>query len=74
MYCRNCGCYGPAKRKTQGNFFIELVLWFTFIIPGLIYSIWRLSTKTDVCRNCGSENIIPEDSPMLAAKQESKKN
>ncbi|MBW7903001.1 MAG: hypothetical protein H3C26_16080 [Rhodocyclaceae bacterium] len=43
---------------------IELVLWLCVIVPGLVYSIWRLSSKYDACPSCGGTALIPEDSPL----------
>jgi len=48
MYCKNCGFVGVPKMFVRGSFFIELVLWVCFIIPGIIYSIWRLTNKADL--------------------------
>lgn len=59
MKCALCGYVGPAKRVTKGSFLIELLLWFFFIIPGLIYSIWRLSNKVKICPKCKHETLIP---------------
>ena len=61
--CPRCGIQGIPVRKTRGNFFIELALWLCFIIPGLIYSIWRLSTRYDACANCGNSGLVPVSSP-----------
>jgi|SRR5690554_3070057 len=63
--CTNCGYEGKAKFKTKGSFLIEIVLWLFFIIPGLIYSLWRMSaSKMMVCPECDNINtMIPADSP-----------
>lgn len=61
--CPNCGYMGQAKKITKGSILIELVLWLCFIIPGLIYSIWRLTTKHLACPSCGATNMVPIDSP-----------
>lgn len=55
--CPNCSFEGEAKTKTPGSFLIELVLWLCFLIPGLIYSIWRLSARGKVCPRCEFKNI-----------------
>ena len=34
-----------------------------YIIPGLIYSIWRRSKKSTVCKACGSNNTVPLGTP-----------
>lgn len=64
VVCKNCGYVGKSKQHTDGNILIELVLWLLFLLPGLIYSIWRLTTRKTVCAKCGSTNIIPVDSPQ----------
>lgn len=62
--CSNCGYHGEPKRVTKGNFFIELILWLCLLIPGIIYSIWRLSSRYDACPKCGAPNMVPEGSPI----------
>jgi ribosomal protein S27AE len=61
--CSNCGYTGSAKKVTKGSTLIELVLWLCFIIPGLIYSIWRLSSKHLACPQCGASHLVPLESP-----------
>jgi hypothetical protein len=63
MVCQNCGYRGKPKKITKGSIFIELILWLAFLIPGLIYSIWRLTTKYWACPRCRAPNMIPLDSP-----------
>lgn len=65
--CTNCGFTGKPKKVIKGSIFIEIILWIAFLIPGVVYSIWRHTTKQKVCRKCGAPNMIPEDSPK--AKQ-----
>jgi hypothetical protein len=50
-----------------GSFVIELFLWLIFLLPGLIYSIWRVSTKHQVCGRCQSRELVPLDSARAAA-------
>jgi hypothetical protein len=64
VYCRNCGTVGKYKKRVRGWFALELLLWLMFIVPGFCYSIWRLSSKDKVCAACGSEAILPADSPQ----------
>lgn len=66
-FCKVCGYVGATKRHMPGSIFIEIILWLCFIIPGLIYTIWRHSASKQVCKSCGSKEIIPTDSPI--AKQ-----
>ena len=63
LVCPNCGFQGDEKRITKGSFFIELILWLCFLIPGLIYSIWRLTTITWGCPSCGAPHMVQIDSP-----------
>ena len=63
MICTSCGQVGTAKRITKGSIFIEILLWLFFLLPGLIYSIWRLSSKYDACPSCKNPSMIPVDSP-----------
>jgi ribosomal protein S27AE len=64
FFCMNCGFVGDQKMLTKGSILIEIALWIFFIVPGLIYSLWRLTTKHKACPKCGANNMIPEDSPM----------
>ena len=64
LICPNCGNIGSPKTVTEGSILIELVLWICFIIPGVIYSLWRLTTRHKACSSCGAANLIPLDSPM----------
>jgi hypothetical protein len=73
--CGNCGTFGRPKHRDRGSLALELSLWvigillclFTFglaILIPIIYSIWRCSTTYRTCRACGSERLIPENSPV----------
>jgi len=64
MYCPNCGTVAKPKKVTKGSFLIEVFLWLLFIIPGVIYSLWRLTTKAEVCPKCGAPNMIPSPVQM----------
>lgn len=62
--CTTCGNQGKPATRTKGNIFFEIILWLFFIIPGLLYSIWRLTTKEKVCPKCKNPTMIPLDSPQ----------
>lgn len=62
--CANCGTLGKPVRTMRGSIWIEIVLWLSFLVPGIIYSLWRLTTKSTGCRVCGSENLVPVNSPV----------
>lgn len=64
LICPACGTQtDAAMTKTKGSTGIELILWLCFIIPGLIYSIWRMNSKYDVCPACKQPGMIPLNSP-----------
>jgi len=63
LVCTQCGYIGEPKGAIGGNGCIEVLLWFFFIIPGLIYSIWRSSSRYKICPKCKSPSLIPIDSP-----------
>lgn len=71
LICSNCGTIGKPKTLTKGSFFIELILWIFLIIPGIIYSIWRLTTRTKVCSFCKAENMVSLNSPVGKSLQKS---
>jgi len=63
MVCTRCGTIGWPKRYTPGTFGMELLLFLFFIIPGLIYGIWRIAARKDVCAACLSDALVPIGSP-----------
>ncbi len=67
LYCPNCGTIGKPKRLTKGSFVIEVFLWLLLIVPGLLYSLWRMTSKQLVCPSCQHPNMIPTDSPKALA-------
>lgn len=62
--CTNCGYQGKPVTMTRGGIGTEIILWLLFIIPGLLYSIWRMSTKYTACPKCKKQTMIPIDSLM----------
>ncbi len=67
LYCSNCGIVGTPKKRVKGSFWVEVLLWLCFVVPGMIYSVWRLTTQDVVCPSCGAPNMIPVDSPKARA-------
>lgn len=63
MLCTTCLTVGVPQRRARGSLLLEIVLWLCAIIPGLVYSAWRLSSRRRVCRACGGKELIPVDSP-----------
>jgi hypothetical protein len=62
--CVQCGHCAPTVSKTPGSTGVELLAWLLFIVPGLIYSLWRLSGRRQVCAVCGHDKLVPPDSPV----------
>lgn len=66
-FCKACGHSGPSKTVVRGSIWLELILWLCFLIPGFIYSVWRLTGKTSACTECGSHDLVPPNSPVALA-------
>jgi hypothetical protein len=66
-FCKTCHTVGGTKRHMPGSILIEIIMWCCFLVPGIIYTLWRHSAVKQVCRSCGSKEVIPVDSPL--AKQ-----
>ena len=65
LICTNCGTVvTDPKTATKGHFLFEVILWLCFIVPGMLYTIWRLTTRAKVCHSCGSANLVSLDSPV----------
>jgi hypothetical protein len=73
--CSICGTVGYPKTITRGSIMIEIILWLCFLVPGLLYSIWRLTTRTaNGCPSCGSTSMIPLNSPIARQLNKSLNN
>ncbi|MDD2839021.1 MAG: YqaE/Pmp3 family membrane protein [Sulfuricurvum sp.] len=57
-YCTSCKNFTSIALK-KGNGWIELILYLFYLIPGIIYSIWRRSGEPNVCPICKSDTLIP---------------
>lgn len=64
VVCTQCGYVGEPKTVTKGSLGVEIIMWLLFLLPGLVYSIWRLSSKHDGCPTCGNTALIPRGAPM----------
>lgn len=64
LICKACGHMGKPARKTKGSLLIEIVLWICFIVPGLVYTLWRCTTRFNACKKCGGTELVPVDSPI----------
>jgi len=62
--CTTCGTVGPTRRMMKGSLVTEFGLWCFFLVPGLLYTIWRHSSVYYGCAKCGAATVIPLDSPV----------
>lgn len=63
-FCPRCHFRGAPLWKVRGTFALELLLYLFFVLPGIAYTIWRLSNKYTVCPECGEANMVPVTSPI----------
>ena len=62
--CTTCGWTGSgARTKLSGSDGIQLLLLLCFIIPGLIYWMWRRSNWLRPCPKCGNNTLVPASTP-----------
>jgi hypothetical protein len=61
--CAQCGHVGKPRFAAKGSLGVEILLWFFFLLPGFIYSVWRLSSKSNSCVQCKSPSLVPVTSP-----------
>jgi len=62
--CTSCGTVSRGKRTIKGSALLEIVLWCCMILPGLLYTIYRLHTREIVCPKCRKSTIIPANTPF----------
>jgi ssDNA-binding Zn-finger/Zn-ribbon topoisomerase 1 len=62
--CKDCGYKGAVKKTRKGSLLIEIILWFCFLIPGLIYTVWRFTNRVYFCPSCRSHKMLAIDSPL----------
>lgn len=65
--CMECGSVVCPVKVTPGSFGTEIILWIFFIIPGILYSIWRMTAKDEICPVCKSDKFLPVNSPKAQA-------
>lgn len=56
--CQDCDFQGRVLKTKRGSWGVELGLWFTLILPGLLYSMWRAYGNQFHCSECASGNVI----------------
>ena len=63
LICTTCLSQSGTKRHMKGSLLIELFLWLCFLVPGILYSVWRHTTVAQVCKACNSIELVPIDTP-----------
>jgi hypothetical protein len=61
LVCTHCGT--ADRTRLPGSGWIELVLYLFYIVPGVIYSIWR-RTGSPACAACGQRSLISAQTPV----------
>ena len=67
IYCNKCKQCGESKLKGSG--WITLILILFYIIPGVIYMIWRRSGLGE-CKFCSSSDVIPASQKPVQLNQQ----
>lgn len=72
-FCNSCK-NTTSNPIRKGNGWIEFVLYLCYLIPGIIYSIWRRSGPPNVCPICKTAGVVPEwaAKPPAAGKVEAR--
>lgn len=61
--CAQCETVGDSKVRMPGSFVVELALYLLWILPGVIYTVWRYTNTERACTACGAKTLLPVDSP-----------
>ena len=67
LYCTACGTVAIPKRYTKGSFGMEILLWLLMVLPGVLYTLWRITSKYAGCPQCQAPGMIPLTSPVAQA-------
>ena len=62
--CKQCGTLNETGDALPGSGWIELILWLCYLIPGLIYSIWRRAKRNAACSACSSRELVQVGTPV----------
>lgn len=59
LFCQDCELAGVGASSKRGSVLITILLLCFFLIPGIVYMIYRNHTKGTQCEHCHSKNVIP---------------
>ncbi|CAI2718679.1 hypothetical protein [Nitrospina watsonii] len=62
--CLTCGCQRTPINVRRGHVAIETLLWLCYIVPGVVYTLWRTLRRHDVCPKCRNPSIVKTTSPQ----------
>lgn len=63
LLCMQCHEITEKPKKVMpGSAIMELLLWLFFLLPGMLYSVWRYHARTSVCPTCTAADLIPANS------------
>ncbi|MDH5762415.1 MAG: hypothetical protein OEZ51_05490 [Nitrospinota bacterium] len=65
--CMECGCQRDPIDAKRGLLVIEIFMWLLYILPGVIYSIWRRVRKQQICPNCRNPSVVLTSSSRAMA-------
>lgn len=61
--CTTCGTmFNRPKIVKPGHWLITVVLVFFYIIPAVIFEVWRTAKERKCCPSCGAATVIPSAS------------
>ncbi len=61
--CTYCGTETAAPLRPGSNW-VAAALAVPFVIPALVYTAWRYTSKNLVCPICRHAQLIPGDAPL----------
>lgn len=64
--CRNCLSLVIPRTTTPGNDLLTLGLLLLFLVPGVLYGVWRLTARHKVCPVCWQPVLVPLGTPGAA--------
>ena len=61
--CLRCKSRVEPVEVVRGSLLVEVILWLFLLLPGLLSHLWVSGTSREICPECGSEDLVPVDSP-----------
>ncbi len=61
--CTACHYLGRPGKKKRGSGKVEMFCWAVFPL-GVPYTIWRMVTKINICKQCEKETVVDSESAV----------